>query len=71
MGKYHTDAMDPTRFVIPIENRGANMLCRVFFRGKNDRLDYAGLAEMPTTLFTGSRVSPQLPDLIGFSLVRE
>lgn len=69
IGKYHQDTMDSTRLVIPVSSNKNIVRCRVFFRGKGDRLDFAGLTEISLNLFTGTKYDPGMPERIGFVLV--
>ena len=68
-GKYHQDVMDNSRVVVPrstVDN-GA-LLCDVYFKSKNNRLDFAGKTKIPSSLFTGTKYDPGMPDRIGFVL---
>ena len=45
------DQMDPTRIVKPLRQEGRNTICGVYFKDKTGRLNYAGTAPVPTSLF--------------------
>jgi hypothetical protein len=68
IGKYYQDVMDPTRFVVPVSNNKNMVRCRVFFRDKSGRLDFAGLTDISGNLFTGTKYDPGMPERIGFVL---
>ena len=70
LNKYHQDMMDPTRMVVPIANNNKTVTCRVYFRGKSGRLDFAGITNISINLFTGTKFDVGMPERIGFVLAR-
>lgn len=65
-GKTHQDMMDPTRTVVPQSSDGKNLKCRVYFDG-----DFAGVTDIPISLFVGTRADQRLPERVGFVLVND
>jgi len=46
-----TDAMDPTRILVPVELKGKRVSCKVYFKGAGGSLNYSGEVELSAHLF--------------------
>jgi len=66
INKYHQDVLDYSRVLVPIAIQDKTVRCRVYFRGKNERLDFAGTTDLSVNLFTGTKFDPGMPERVGF-----